>query len=93
MPSRSNWNLEMLVFAQRERPKYQEKKPLRAKERTNKQTQPKYIDTMPYWWLGRQMLSSPAQPLKIKHNNSTSGAYLYLPSKLSANMAPKRGLK
>ena len=43
--------------------------------------------------VGKESALTTAQPLKIKHNNSTSWAYLYLPSRLSANMAPKRGLK
>ena len=30
-----HWNLEMLVFEDREKPEYPEKKPLGAKERTN----------------------------------------------------------
>ena len=69
MPSRSNWNLEVLVFEQRERPKNLEKKTLRAEERTNKQTQPKYRAILV---AGKASALITAQPLKIKHNNSTS---------------------
>ena len=35
MRSKSNWSLSLLVFDKRRKPKYPEKKPLRASERTN----------------------------------------------------------
>ena len=39
--SRSNWNLEMLVFAEGGKPEYPEKNP-RSKDENQEQTQPTY---------------------------------------------------
>ena len=53
--SRSNWNLEMLVFEEREDPEYPEKKPLGAETRTNNKLNPHLmlspsIEPRPHWW-------------------------------------------
>ena len=47
LTSRSNWNLEMLVFMEGGKPEYPEKNP-RSKDENQQQTQPTY-DTGPHW--------------------------------------------
>ena len=52
--SGSNWNLEMLVFEERERPEYLQKNP-RSKDENQEQTQPTFdaesgIKPGPHWW-------------------------------------------
>ena len=50
-----NWNLEVLVFEERGKPEYLEKKPLGAEKRTNNKLKPHImqspeIEPGPHWW-------------------------------------------
>ena len=52
--SRSNWNLEVLVFKEREKPEYPEKNPFGARDRTNNKLNPHMARTPefepgPHW--------------------------------------------
>ena len=60
----SNWNLEMLVFEERGKPEYPEKKPLGAKERTNNKLNPHMASTPgfepgPHWWEASALNTAP----------------------------------
>ena len=62
--SRSNWNLEVLVFEERRKPEYMERKPLGAKERTNNKLNPHMESTTgfepsPQWWEASALITAP----------------------------------
>ena len=65
--SRSNWNLEVLVFEERGKPEYPEKKPLGARGETNNKLNPHMVSTPgfesgPHWWEASALITSPPLP-------------------------------
>ena len=63
--SRSNWNLEMLVFEERGKPEYPEKKPLRARKRINNKLNPlmrpgPVIEPGTDWWKASVLTTAPS---------------------------------
>ena len=60
--SRSNWNLEMLVFVEGGKPEYPEKNP-RSKDENQQQTQPTPrpgIEPGPHWWEASALTTAPS---------------------------------
>ena len=64
--SRSNWNLEVLVFEERGKPEYPEKN-LSEQGENQQQTQPTYdagpgIEPGPHWWEASALTTAPPLP-------------------------------
>ena len=63
--SRSNWNLEMLVFVAGGKPEYPEKNP-RSRDENQQQTQPTYDAETgnrtrgPHWWEASALTTEPS---------------------------------
>ena len=59
--SRSNWNLEMLVFVEGGKPKYPENNP-RSRDKNQQQTQPTYDAESPgpHWWEASAFTTAPS---------------------------------
>ena len=64
--SRSNWNLEMLVFVEGGKPEYPEKNP-RSRDENQQQTQPNPhmtlrpgIEPGPHWWEASALTTAPS---------------------------------
>ena len=58
--SRSNWNLEMLVFVEGGKPENPEKNP-RSGDENQQQTQPTGIKPGPHWWEASALTTAPSQ--------------------------------
>ena len=63
--SRSNWNLGMLVFVERGKPEYPEKKPPGARARTNNKLNPNMtpspgIEPGSHWWEASALTTAPS---------------------------------
>ena len=64
LTSRSNWNLEMLVFMEGGKPEFPEKT-LRARTRTNNKLNPHMtpgpgIEPEPHWWKENALTTAPS---------------------------------
>ena len=62
--ARSKWNLNVLVFKEREKPEYPEPKPLEARERTSNKLNPHMASTPgfepgPHWWEATALTTTP----------------------------------
>ena len=59
------WNLKVLVFKEKGKPEYQEKKPLGARKRTNNKLNPHMastpgFETGPHWWQASALTTAPS---------------------------------
>ena len=77
--SGSNWNLEMLIFAEREKTRVPGEKPLGAEMRPNNKLHPHMtssprIEPGPHWWKASALTTAPSVlPLTASKNAFKAG--------------------
>ena len=88
--SRSNWNLEMLVFVEGGKPEYPEKNP-RSKDENQQQTQPTYdaesgnrtrarLQAVPFWIVERSRGIAEREKKKKKQERTSGMGLVYFSS-------------